>query len=51
MNPSELHRQLLAVNAAARQRGRTPELIHRLIDLAILWASLPVAVRATVEGR
>jgi hypothetical protein len=49
MNPTQLHERLRAVNEAARRRGRTPELLHELITLAILWSQLPRAVRATVE--
>jgi hypothetical protein len=46
-----VYRQLLAVNAEARRPGRTPELLHQLIDLALAWASFPAPVRALIEGR
>jgi hypothetical protein len=46
-----VYEQLLTVNAQARRPGRTPELLHQLIDLALAWASFPAPVRAAVLSR
>jgi hypothetical protein len=51
MQPEALYRELLAVNERARHKPRSPELVHRLIDLSLAYAKLPATVRARLERK